>query len=180
MALMWRRRSPGGPERALARWAVAPAALGLVLAMAIATWWLVGDLSTVPLSASPDYAIRPWRISPAAARAAGIGSLVVAAVTMAVLGWATLRRVLEVRWWVVLVALLAAGFIAGAGWRVMTAGVIGANIGAGFVILLGGPIFVALVVWALANSVHLLSRANHARTVSTPSLAHERRTSHER
>jgi hypothetical protein len=69
----------------------------------------------VPLSASLDCVIHPWPISPAAARAAGIGSLVVATVTMVVLGWATLRRLLDVRWWVVLVTLLAAGLIAGAG-----------------------------------------------------------------
>jgi hypothetical protein len=99
MATMSRRRSTGGPERALARWAVVPAALALVLAMPVATWWLVGDLSTVPLSASPDYAFHPWAISPAAARATGTGSLVVAAVMVVVLAWATLRRLLDIRWW---------------------------------------------------------------------------------
>lgn len=163
MATMSRWRSSGGPERAFARWAVVPAALGLVLATPIATWWLVGDLSTVPLSASPDYAFHSWPIGPAAARASGIGSLVVAAVMMGVLGWATLRRLLDIRWWAVLALLLAAGFIAGAGWWVMTAGVIGANIGAGWVIISGGPILLMLLVWALAISVYLWSRAGHAR-----------------
>ena len=59
--------------------------------------------------------------------------------------------------------LLAAGFIAGASWRVMTAGVIGANIGAGLVIMLGGPLVLGLVIWALAFSVHL-ARAGGAGT----------------
>jgi hypothetical protein len=85
------------------------------------------------------------------------------------LGWATLRRLLDARWWGVLVPLLAAGFIAGAGWRVMTARVIGANIGAGFVVLFGGPIFVLLVAWALVFSVFLLSLARRARTTPTGS-----------
>jgi membrane protein implicated in regulation of membrane protease activity len=82
---------------------------------------------------------------------------------MGVLGWATLRRLLDIRWWAVLALLLAAGFIAGAGWWVMTAGVIGANIGAGWVIISGGPILLMLLVWALAISVYLWSRAGHAR-----------------
>lgn len=96
------------------------AALGLVLAVPVATWWLVGDLSTVPVSAGRDYAFRPWPIGPAVARAAGAGSLVVGAVV--VLGWAAVRRVVDIRWWAVLVSLAVAGFIAGAGWRVLTAG----------------------------------------------------------
>jgi hypothetical protein len=81
-------------------------------------------------------------------RAAGAGSLVVGTVAVVVLGWATVRRVLDIRWWAVLVPLIAAGFIAGAGWRVMTAGVAGANIGAGFVVLLGGPVVLVLLACA--------------------------------
>lgn len=53
----------------------------------------------------------------------------------------------DARWWSVLVPLMAAGFITGAGWRVMTAGVIGANIGAGLVVLFGSPLVAALLVW---------------------------------
>lgn len=138
-------------------------ALALVLAVPVATWWLVGDLSTVPASMGPDYAFRPWPIGPAVARAAGIGSLAVGGMAVAALGWASLRRSLAARWWAVLVPLLAAGFIAGAGWRVMTAGVIGANIGAGFVIMFGGPLVLGLVIWALVFSVHLV-RAGGAGT----------------
>ncbi|MGE5136074.1 MAG: hypothetical protein ACM32E_24580 [Gemmatimonadota bacterium] len=138
-------------------------ALVLVLAVPVATWWLVGDLSTVPVSVGRDYAFRPWPIGPAAARAAGTGSLAVGGMAVAVLGWAALRRQLAARWWAVLVPLLAAGFIAGAGWRVMTAGVIGANIGAGFVIVFGGPLVLGLVTWALAFSAHLV-RAGGAGT----------------
>jgi len=92
-----------------------------------------------------DYGFRPWPISPAAARAAGIASAAVAAVSVMVLAWATLRRLLDARWWAVLVPLPAAGFIAGARWRVMTAGVIGSNIGAGFVTIFGGPLVLALL-----------------------------------
>ena len=51
--------SADGPERIPARWAAAAAALGLVLAVPVATWWLVGDLSTVPVSAGRDYGVCP-------------------------------------------------------------------------------------------------------------------------
>jgi hypothetical protein len=144
-------------------WAAALAAAGLVLAAPVVTWWLVGDLSTVPASLSPDYAFRPFDISPGVARAAGIGSLVLALAALPVLGWAAPLHLFDDRWWSVLVPLLAAGFIAGAGWRVLTAGVIGANIGAGFVVLFGGPVFAVLLVWALARSVYLLGRARRKR-----------------
>jgi hypothetical protein len=155
--------SATGPERAWARWAVVVSALILVLAVPVAAWWLVGDQSTVPLSMRPDYAFRPWRIGPVAVRAAGIGSLAAGGAAAAVLIGVTLRRRLDVRWWAVLVPLLAAGFIAGAGWRVMTAGVIGANIGAGLVVLVGGPVVLGLLIWALVFSVHL-SRSGGAGT----------------
>jgi hypothetical protein len=75
-----------------------------------------------------------------------------------VLLWFTVRHLFDARWWSVLVPLMAAGFIAGAGWRVMTAGVIGANIGAGLVVLFGSPLVAALLVWAVARSIYLVHR----------------------
>jgi len=98
------------------------------------------------------------------ARAAGAGSLVVGGMAVAVLGWAAARRVVDIRWGAVLVPLAVAGVIAGAGWRVLTAGVIGANIAAAFVVFLAGPVVLVLVVWALAFAAYLLSGTGHART----------------
>lgn len=132
-----------------------PAAIGLVLATPVATWWLVGPLHTAPARVGLDYAYRPWPISPAVARAAGITATAFAVVGLTVLIWATARRLLDARWWAVLLPLLAAGFIAGAGWREMTAGVLGSNIGAGFVVLVGWPVIAILVAWALGYSFHL-------------------------
>jgi hypothetical protein len=43
----------------------------------------------------------------------------------------------------------------------MTAGVAGANIGAGLVVLFGGPMVLVLLVWALALAAQLLSRTDH-------------------
>jgi hypothetical protein len=137
-----------------------PAALALALALAtpVATWWLVGDQSTVPVSAGRDDAFRPLDISPFAERAAGIGSLVLAVGMMVLLVRATRRQLLDPRWWSVPVPLLGAGFVAGSAWRVLTAGVIGANIGAGFALVLGGPVIAALLLWAAARSAFILAR----------------------
>jgi hypothetical protein len=156
-------RPGNGTGRRLVR-CVVPAAAALVLATPVTTWWLVGDQSTVAVSAGRDYAFTPWGISPVAAQAAGIGSLGLAMAAMLVLGWAARRHLFDARWWLVLISLLAAGVIAGAGWRVMTAGVIGANIGAGMVIMIGGPLFATLLVSALAGARYLLARAHRART----------------
>ncbi len=168
MTVTGRAGRSSGPERALARRVLVPAAAGLVLAAPVLTWWLVGPLATAPASVGLDYAFRPWPISPASVRAAGIASSAAAGVSVVVLAWATVRRLLDARWWAVLVPLLAAGFIAGAGWRVMTAGVIGSNIGAGFVIILGGPLALALLAWALGYSVHLARRSRHRPPSSAP------------
>jgi len=105
----------GGGTGGLARRAVALAALVLALATPVATWWLVDDQSTVPVSVGRDYAFRPWDIGPEVARAAGIGSLLLVVAMIMALAWATRRHLLDARWWTVLIPLLAAGVIAGAG-----------------------------------------------------------------
>jgi hypothetical protein len=138
---------------------VMPAALGLILATPVATWWLVGPLNTAPARVGLDYTFRPWPISPVVGRAAGLAATAVAIVSLAISIWATIRRLLEARWWLVLLPLLAAGFIAGAGWRVMTAGVLGSNIGAGFVVLFGWPLAAFLVAFALGYSFHIFGQA---------------------
>jgi hypothetical protein len=81
--------------------------------------------------------------------------MIVAAISVTFLIWATARRRLDPRWWRALVPLLAAGFVAGAGWRVLTAGVRGANAGAGLVGFLWLPVLVILVAWALGYALYL-------------------------
>jgi len=139
-----------------AGWVIVPAAVGMVMAVPVVSWWLVGDQSSVPAGAHPDFTFQGFEVGPSVERAAGIGSTVLAVVTMVVLAWAMYRRQIDWRWWGVLVLVMAAGFIVGSGWRVMTAGGIGANIGAGLVVFFGGPIVVALLICARAYSIHLI------------------------
>lgn len=152
-------RSPLSPPRRrahdLARHVAPPAFVGLVAAVPVAVWWLVGDQSTVPPTADPDYYIRPLAVGSAVEQAAGIGSVVLAVGCAGVVAWCTAVRMLDPRWWSVLVPLLAAGSIAGSGWRVLTAGVIGTNFGAGIVIVLGAPVVAMLLAWALFRSLYL-------------------------
>jgi hypothetical protein len=153
-----------GRYRTGANWTVLLAAAALVIATPVATWWLVGDQSSA--GTGLDYAVRPIELDPAVERMVGIGSVLAVVVSALVLARASRRRQLDQRWWSVLVPLLLAGLIVGAGWRVLTAGVIGANIGAGLVILFGGPAVAALLLWAVFRSVHLARSAHRGVTRS--------------
>jgi hypothetical protein len=130
-------------------------AAGLTIAAAVATWWLVGDLSTP--GSDVDYAFGPLTVDPTLERALGVGSIAVLVVALGLLASARWRGFLA-RWWSVLVPLVLVGVIVGAGLRVMTAGVIGANIGAGLVALFGGPVVVALLLWVVFRSLRLARR----------------------
>jgi hypothetical protein len=79
---------------------------------------------------------------------------------------ATLRHRSQRPWWSVVLPVLAAGYIVGVGWRVVTTGVIGANLG-GIWVGLGSPAVAMLLLWAVVRSVELLrsSRAHRCLTV---------------
>jgi hypothetical protein len=112
-------------------------------------------LRHITAPADADYTLVPFDVSVGAERAAGWGSTVLAVVALLTLVWATRGRRLDARCWMVLIPLLTAGLIVGFGWRVMTAGVIGANIGAGLVVLLGGAAVATLLIWAIAYAIRL-------------------------
>lgn len=119
-----------------ARWP-AVAMVALIVAVPVATWWAVGDLSTdLP---DPDYQIRPFDIGHTTEQVAGVSAAVLAAAAVVALIHAGRAGRFDRRWWPVLVELMLAGALCGAGWRVLTAGVIGANIGAGLVLWVGAP-----------------------------------------
>jgi hypothetical protein len=78
---MWSPQAADG-KRAAARWVCLFASAGLVLAFPVATWWLLGDQSTVPASEDPDFAFRPLNVSRGVERAAGLASVVLATVML--------------------------------------------------------------------------------------------------
>jgi hypothetical protein len=135
------------------------AAVVLVLVTPVATWWLVGDRSErVPPDVKLDYTFRPVRLDPAVERVIGIGSVALAAICGLVLIVASARRRFDRRWWSVLGPVLVAAMLIGDGWRTLTAGTIGANIGAGLELMIGGPVVAGLLLYAGFGAWRLKAR----------------------
>ena len=132
--------TPAHARSPLPGWLPVVAAVVLVLALPLAkSWWYVGDVSEVPAAAEPDYMIQPWNLGPGRELLVGIAALVLCVLAFVALLFATYQGKLTARWWAVLIPLIAVSVMVGATWRVLSAGVIGANIGAGIMLLLGRP-----------------------------------------
>ena len=132
------------------------AAVVLVLAATVVSWWLIGDQSTTGPD-NADYVIRPlFRLRPGAERAVGSGSCALAVASALWLGWASAGHGFDLAWWSVVGPVLLIGILLGLGWRVFTAGVIGANIGAGLYTFFVGPVILAVLGWVIFRTVTLL------------------------
>lgn len=142
------------------QWTVLVGAIGLFLGATVATWHFVGDQSTT----APDkasYVLHPIPISPQIEHAAGIGGIAMTIGAASWLTWAAVQHGYDLRWWLVFGPALAAAMLIGLAWRVMTAGGIDANIGAGILVLIGGPVLLILLAWAIGYGIYLASAANH-------------------
>jgi hypothetical protein len=140
------------------------AAVGCLLATPVAVWWRVGDQSpTVPPGTALDYVIRPPVIDPWVERVIGIAAVLVVGGTVFLLVRGSRRGRFDRRWWAALLPALAAGIVAGLGGRVVTAGTIGANIGGGLVIIVGGPLVALLLLWSAGWSARLLLSRDRGR-----------------
>jgi hypothetical protein len=163
-----------GTDQAAGRrlpWWAAVAAVALVVAMPVATWWRVGDLTdsdfkrrlqadgdpAIRAGYDPDYMFRPFDIAPATERTAGVVAVVLVVAAVVVLFLASLTGRLHGGWWAVFGPLSLVGAGCGWGWRVMTAAVSGANIGGGLVLYLGGPIGLGLIGVALWAAWRLIA-----------------------
>lgn len=133
------------------------AGAALVVGVPVAAWGLMGQQNYGGLPASElDYAFQPWDIGDGVAAVLG-GLALLAGVGATVLVRGARRGVLDPRWWGVLGPLVVVGMVAGVGWRILTAGGVGANIGAGLLIIFGTPVVVGLSLWALAWGVWLVT-----------------------
>lgn len=104
------------------------AAVALVIAVPVATWWLVGDQTdpdfkrrlqaggdpAIRAGLDPDYLVRPLDIAPATERAVGVVAVALVVTALVVLLGAWLTGRLHVGWWGVLGLLSLVG--AGCGW----------------------------------------------------------------
>ncbi|NJP34519.1 hypothetical protein [Micromonospora thermarum] len=136
----------------------------LVLATPVAVWWLVGDVTSgdarrlAAEGVALDHTVRPVSLGATGDRIVGVLACVAAAVALGVLVRGTVVRRLDARWWAVLAPLVVAGALVGYAARVLTAGVIGANIGAGLIVLVGGPVLAVLLVVAAVAAWRLRPR----------------------
>jgi hypothetical protein len=139
-----------------------PAGVTLVLATPVAVSWMVGDLTddvSLELAAQGvalDYGIDPITFGSTGDRIVGIAACVAVLASVALLAQQTIAGRMRGGWWAVLAPLVAVGILVGFAWRVWTAGGIGANIGAGLVVLFGGPLALGLLLAALVSAVILL------------------------
>ena len=127
------------------------ASVALVTATPVATWWVVGDLSSKGFD-DLDYMVRPPDIPPLVATLAGVVALAVVLASATILGVALHRHRIRRVWSATVVPLCVAGVILGAGGRILTAGGIGANIGGGLFMFLGLPLAGLLMLAAALNT----------------------------
>jgi hypothetical protein len=166
------RTAAAGGRRA-ARWP-AVAALVLIAAMPVVTWWLVGDQTSpemrermqaatpdpgIASGLDPDYDVRPPRLAATTERTIGVVAVVLVVSSVGALVVATRTGRLDRRWWPVLAALSLVGAGCALWYRTATAAVDGGNIGAGILLLFGGPLALVLLGWALWRGLSLIREA---------------------
>lgn len=134
----------------------------------MAAWWLIGDQSEGGRGAD-YYTLRPLEISFGDEQVFGVIAVVASVVGVALL--LRSRHTLRARptsWERAVLAVVVAEVVSMFIYRVMTAGTIGANIGAGMMLLFVVPIAAFVLAWALerAGSVVVV----HGRTLSVASF----------
>jgi hypothetical protein len=127
------------------------AATAPVLASPFITYALMGDQSSTK-DPNPDYFLHPLSISPSTVTTMALIATVLALVGLGVLVPRWNDGSLHPAWKRVVVCLVVCGVIVGAFYRVATAAVIGANIGAGVMVLFAGPALLALLVGAFFSA----------------------------
>jgi hypothetical protein len=128
------------------------AGAGLVAATPVAMWWVAGDRSYRG-SDDLDYIFRPLDLPVWLEMLAGAGAVAVVMACVFVLAEARQQGLLTRAQVRTLAQLCVAGAIIGAGWRAVTAGVIGANIGGAMVLLFGLPLAIALTGAAVVRAL---------------------------
>ena len=154
---------PGSSIRRRTGWPCRLAAAGLLMATPVATWRLAGPNPGNEIGSDPtlrpddyDYLFHPPEIDPTLERVVGIVAFIVLFSALITLVFAHRTGRLDRRWWAPILALALAGAIVGAGERVTTAAVVGANIGGGMVLLFGVPIVLVLILGSAIRMGHLL------------------------
>ena len=123
-----------------------------------ASWWLIGDLSereTCPPPRLPclDYVAHAPDVPGWIVATAGAVALFAALLALGLLARGVVRAQTDRRYAAVVGPLVFAGVLVAFCGRVLTAGVHGANIGAGLVVIFGVPMFVVAIGVAVGSAV---------------------------
>lgn len=131
----------------------------LVLAFPVAIWFLIGDMSTSPLPPSQsDYLVRPLPIAGWVESTAGIAAIIVVVASGVLLYRERKRGSVSHRVWIAVALLIPAGLIISFAGRIITAGVIGANIGGAMMFAVALPIAGILIIAAVVFLIVSLFR----------------------
>ena len=128
--------------------------IALITATPPATFFIVGDQSEPGPPRYLDYFWKPptWMTSPAVA-VLGISATIVVATSIVLIGIERRRHRVSRSALIIDALSVAAGMLVAWSYRIMTAGVIGANIGAGLVIIFGTPLLLVLIVSAVVIAI---------------------------
>ena len=157
-------------RRPTAWWARLASAV-LIVTVPLATWWLVGPNPANEISSDVvlrpddyDYLFHPPAIDADVERVIGIVAVVGMVVALGALAWAVRRRQIDRRWRGPILTVCSVGIIVGVGERVITAAVIGANIGGGIVLLFGPPTVLFLLAVSIMWSIRILRTTRVSRS----------------
>ncbi len=123
-----------------------------VLAVPATTYWLIGDQSPDDVAVEDlNYYWHPPDWSEHTVASVGRACGVLLLISIAVLAFAARKRWMHPAWLYVVGCLIAAGFVLGVSYRMLTAGGVGALIGAQFV-----PPFVVIVIVGVVGGAFLI------------------------
>lgn len=147
----------------LSRFSVRLSVAVMLFMTPLATAWMIGDLSSRGFARHElDTAFGPYPVSHLTSVLFGTISIMLFVGSAALVIVALAQRRLQKRWIPTGILLLFFGVMLGYVWRVVTAGVIGANIGAGLMIILGGPFL--LLYLAVTLVIALMTRRSLRRS----------------
>ncbi|MFD5555803.1 hypothetical protein ACFWIA_18430 [Streptomyces sp. NPDC127068] len=141
------------------------AGAALVTGAPLVLWGLMGQQNE-PGSVQSEltHVMEPIRALEGWATGLGLVALVVTGACALHLLRATLSGAWDPRRWYVLLPLAAAGLVVAWSHRVLTAGTVDANIGAGLAVFFGAPAVTGLLFWALVQAIRLRGGHGTART----------------
>jgi hypothetical protein len=124
--------------------------VGIALATPFLVWFAIGDVSFGgPGRVGLFHEFGPYQVGPESGYLVGGLAALVALAALGVLVVDTSRGVVSWWWWAAVVTAAGAGAVGAFGWRVATAGVVGANIGGGFALVVGPVVIAGMLVVAV-------------------------------